>query len=173
MRQPNASLPLRRRGLRHLRDLGLLVGVATAKATTAQVPLLLVRSGDQRAAVASTRCVGNREIVVKSGGPQLAVGAGHLRRHHHGRRPVVVILDIAPLVRQGRRQTIIAARTRALCRAPVMVERAPGAAGHGGRRLDHDAQGHRPRARTQQFEVATAKDGIDALENGWPDASRT
>src|SRR5690606_2059710 len=49
-----------------LHDLGGLVGEAPARAEgQLQVPLLLVRSGDLRAAVAVDEILGNREIVVK------------------------------------------------------------------------------------------------------------
>ncbi|MCW5581230.1 MAG: Hpt domain-containing protein, partial [Luteimonas sp.] len=60
-----------------LQDLGLLVGQGTAKAEGhLQMPLLLIRSGELRAAVAVDEIVGNREVVVKTIGPQLARLAG-------------------------------------------------------------------------------------------------
>ena len=75
------------------------------------------------------------------------LGAGHLRRDDHGRRP-----------RRGDpRRRAAGAPPGRCCRAthapvvPAPVEHAPRPAGHGGRRLDHDAQGHRPRARTPQL----------------------
>src|SRR5690606_3446851 len=56
-----------------LHDLGGLVGEAPARAEgQLQVPMLLVRSGDLRAAVAVDEILGNREIVVKPVGPQVA-----------------------------------------------------------------------------------------------------
>jgi chemosensory pili system protein ChpA (sensor histidine kinase/response regulator) len=68
-----------------LHDLGSLVGSTTVKAEgQLQIPLLLVRSGDLRAAVAIDQVVGNREIVVKPVRTAAGIGAGHLRRHHHG-----------------------------------------------------------------------------------------
>src|SRR5690606_27755479 len=54
-------------------DLGMLVGQGPARAEgQEQVPLLLVRAGDLRAAVAIDQVVGNREIVVKPVGLQIA-----------------------------------------------------------------------------------------------------
>ena len=84
-----------------LHDLGSLVGSTTVKAEgQLQIPLLLVRSGDLRAAVAIDQVVGNREIVVKAGGPQLASVPGIFGATIMGDGRVVVILDIAPLVRR-------------------------------------------------------------------------
>src|SRR5690606_6468363 len=52
-------------------DLGGLVGHGAARAEgQLQMPLLLIRSGDLRAAVAVDQIVGSREIVVKPVGPQ-------------------------------------------------------------------------------------------------------
>ena len=97
--------------------------------------------------------------MVKPVGPQVASVPGIFGATIMGDGSVVVILDVAPLVR---RQVAHAARAVTEPRPPV-EERAR-AAGHGGRRFGHDAQGHRPRAGTQQLRSGTAKDGIDALE---------
>src|SRR5690606_41494510 len=84
-----------------LHDLGLLVGQGPAKAEgQAQVPLLLVRAGDLRAAVAIDQVIGNREIVVKPVGMQIASVPGIYGATITGDGRVVVILDVAPLVRR-------------------------------------------------------------------------
>ncbi|MET0548056.1 MAG: Hpt domain-containing protein, partial [Xanthomonas sp.] len=84
-----------------LHDLGSLVGQAPARAEgQAQVPLLLVRAGDLRAAVAIDQVLGNREIVVKPVGLQIASVPGIYGATITGDGRVVVILDIAPLVRR-------------------------------------------------------------------------
>src|SRR5690606_3796537 len=84
-----------------LHDLGTLVGAAPAKAEGhLQMPLLLVGSGELRAAVAIDQVVGSREIVVKTGGPQLASVPGIFGATIMGDGRVVVILDVAPLVRR-------------------------------------------------------------------------
>jgi chemosensory pili system protein ChpA (sensor histidine kinase/response regulator) len=139
-------------------DLGGLVGHGAAKAEgQLQMPLLLIRSGDLRAAVAVDQIVGNREIVVKPVGPQVASVPGIFGATIMGDGRVVVILDVAPLVR---RQATLprdhvpapAAETRAV--PLVMV-------------VDDSVTMRKVTGRVLErhnFEVATAKDGIDALE---------
>jgi chemosensory pili system protein ChpA (sensor histidine kinase/response regulator) len=142
-----------------LHDLGGLVGTVSAKAEgQLQVPLLLVRSGELRAAVAIDQVVGNREIVVKAGGPQLASVPGIFGATIMGDGRVVVILDIAPLVRR------FAAMPRDVAPVEQVVE---------ARRVplvmvvDDSITMRKVTGRVLErhnFEVATAKDGIDALE---------
>src|SRR5690606_14634852 len=82
-------------------DLGGLVGHAPARAEgQLQMPLLLVRSGELRVAVAIDQILGNREIVVKPVGPQVASVPGIFGATIMGDGSVVVILDVAPLVRR-------------------------------------------------------------------------
>ena len=143
-----------------LHDLGALVGAATVKAEgQLQVPLLLVRSGDLRAAVAIDQVVGNREIVVKAGGPQLASVPGIFGATIMGDGRVVVILDVAPLVR----------RHAALSRD--VDQQLPQAVEH--RRVplvmvvDDSVTVRKVTTRLLErngFEVGSAKDGVDALE---------
>src|SRR5690606_1205537 len=84
-----------------LHDLGLLVGQAPARAEGhLQMPLLLVRSGELRAAVAVDEIVGSREIVVKPVGPRVASIPGIFGATVMGDGSVVVILDVAPLARR-------------------------------------------------------------------------
>ena len=142
-----------------LHDLGGLVGTTTVKAEgQLQIPLLLVRSGELRAAVAIDQVVGNREIVVKAGGPQLASVPGIFGATIMGDGRVVVILDIAPLVRR------FAAMPRDVAPVEQVVE---------ARRVplvmvvDDSITMRKVTGRVLErhnFEVATAKDGIDALE---------
>jgi chemosensory pili system protein ChpA (sensor histidine kinase/response regulator) len=71
-----------------LYDLGSLVGQAPARADGQdQVPLLLVRAGDLRAAVAIDQVLGNREIVVKPVGLQIASGHVQAGAKAPDRRP--------------------------------------------------------------------------------------
>ncbi|RNF84197.1 response regulator [Lysobacter psychrotolerans] len=140
-------------------DLGLLVGHAAAKAEgQLQMPLLLIRSGDLRAAISVDHVIGNREIVVKPVGPQVASVPGIFGATIMGDGRVVVILDIAPLVRRQ------AQLPRDVRPAPVMVEQ---------RRVplvmvvDDSVTMRKVTGRVLErhnFEVATAKDGLDALE---------
>src|SRR5690606_136160 len=55
-----------------IHDLGLLLGHGQVKASESlQVPLMLARSGDLRAAISVDQVIGSREIVVKPTGPQV------------------------------------------------------------------------------------------------------
>ena len=145
-----------------LHDLGALVGAPTAKAEgQIQMPLLLIGSGELRAAVAIDQVVGSREIVVKDGGPQLASLPGVFGATIMGDGRVVVILDIAPMVR----------RYVSMAHLEVPVEEAPA---EEQRKVplvmvvDDSVTMRKVSGRVLErhgFEVATAKDGLDALEH--------
>ncbi|HET6436366.1 MAG TPA: hybrid sensor histidine kinase/response regulator, partial [Xanthomonadaceae bacterium] len=143
-----------------LHDLGMLLGQPRAKAEgQLQMPVLLVGSGDLRIAVTIDQVLGNREIVVKPVGPQVASLPGIFGATIMGDGRVVVILDVAPLVRRQ------AALPRDAVRAPEPVVDA--------RKVplvmvvDDSVTMRKVTGRVLErnnFEVATAKDGIDALE---------
>ena len=122
-----------------------------------QMPLLLTRSGDLHVAVTVDQIVGNREIVVKPIGPQVASIPGIFGATIMGDGSVVVILDVAPLVRRLAVQPEIvedvpAAEQRAV--PLVMV-------------VDDSITMRKVTGRVLErhnFEVLTAKDGLDALE---------
>jgi chemosensory pili system protein ChpA (sensor histidine kinase/response regulator) len=141
-----------------LHDLGLLLGHGAAKAEgQLQMPLLLIRSGDLRAAVCIDQVLGNREIVVKPVGPQVASLPGIFGATIMGDGSVVVILDIAPLVRRqaaAPRDVAPAVPAEARKVPLVMV-------------VDDSVTMRKVTGRVLErnnFEVGTAKDGIDALE---------
>lgn len=142
-----------------LYNLGHLLGHAPARAEgQAQVPLLLIRAGDMRAAVAVDQVLGNREIVVKPVGPQIASIPGIYGATITGDGSVVVILDIAPLVRRHLAQP---AQPESTTAAPeqrhvplVMV-------------VDDSLTMRKVTSRVLErhnFEVAVARDGVEALE---------
>ncbi len=143
-----------------LHDLGTLVGTAPARAEGhLQMPLLLVGSGELRAAVAIDQVMGSREIVVKTGGPQLASVPGIFGATIMGDGRVVVILDVAPLVRRQAAATL----------ADDEVSHVPGTQ----RKVplvmvvDDSVTMRKVTGRVLErhsLEVATAKDGLDALE---------
>jgi chemosensory pili system protein ChpA (sensor histidine kinase/response regulator) len=141
-----------------LHDLGLLLGHGAAKAEgQLQMPLLLIRSGDLRAAVCIDQVVGNREIVVKPVGPQVASLPGIFGATIMGDGSVVVILDIAPLVRRQ------AAGPREVEPAPVVEARKVPLV----MVVDDSVTMRKVTGRVLErhnFEVGTAKDGVDALE---------
>ncbi|XQA70668.1 Hpt domain-containing protein [Xanthomonas sacchari] len=142
-----------------LHDLGSLVGQAPARAEgQAQVPLLLVRAGDLRAAVAIDQVLGNREIVVKPVGLQIASVPGIYGATITGDGRVVVILDIAPLVRrflaQPLRPVVEAAPTEQRRVPLVMV-------------VDDSLTMRKVTGRVLErhnFDVVSARDGVEALE---------
>jgi chemosensory pili system protein ChpA (sensor histidine kinase/response regulator) len=141
-----------------LHDLGNLLGHAPAKAEgQLQMPLLLVRSGDLRAAVTIDQVVGNREIVVKPVGPQVASVPGIFGATIMGDGSVVVILDVAPLVRRQ------ATLPRDVAPAPVVEARKVPLV----MVVDDSVTMRKVTGRVLErnnLEVGTAKDGIDALE---------
>ncbi|KRD30146.1 hypothetical protein ASE35_18695 [Lysobacter sp. Root916] len=141
-------------------DLGLLLGHAPAKAEgQLQMPLLLIRSGDLRAAVTVDQVVGNREIVVKPVGPQVASVPGIFGGTIMGDGRVVVILDVAPLVR---RQALLPRDYVPAPVVPVETRRVPLVMV-----VDDSVTMRKVTGRVLErhnFEVLTAKDGLDALE---------
>ncbi|RDZ26934.1 Hpt domain-containing protein [Lysobacter silvisoli] len=141
-------------------DLGMLLGHAPAKAEGhLQMPLLLIRSGDLRAAVTVDQVVGNREIVVKPVGPQVASVPGIFGGTIMGDGRVVVILDVAPLVR---RHALLPRDHVPVPVAPVETRRVPLVMV-----VDDSITMRKVTGRVLErhnFEVLTAKDGLDALE---------
>ncbi|WP_312325219.1 Hpt domain-containing protein [Stenotrophomonas sp.] len=142
-----------------LHDLGTLVGQGQARAEgQAQVPLLLVRAGELRAAVAIDQVLGNREIVVKPVGLQIASVPGIYGATITGDGRVVVILDVAPLVRRYQANPLkpVAPATQASDRqAPLVMV------------VDDSLTMRKVTGRILErhnFEVAVARDGIEALE---------
>ncbi len=166
-------------------DLAQLLGVQRARTSDdTQVPLLMTRSGDQRAAVRIDGVVGSREIVVKSVGPQVSSVPGIFGATIMGDGSVVIILDFAPLVRRllamraridagadeqmpdymaAEVETVAKVRLKPL----VMV-------------VDDSITMRKVTTRVLEradFDVITAKDGLDALEKlpgqrARPDAAR-
>ena len=141
-----------------LHDLGELVGQAPARADgQLQMPLLLVRSGDLRAAVAVDEIIGNREIVVKPVGPQVASIPGIFGATVMGDGSVVVILDVAPLARRHavmpRDESPLPQAERRRVPLVMVVDDSVTMRKVTGRVLER-----------HKFEVITAKDGVDALE---------
>ncbi|MFV2060474.1 MAG: Hpt domain-containing protein [Gammaproteobacteria bacterium] len=76
------------------------MGLAKAEVTTddKMMPLLLVRSGEYRAAIVVDHLIGSREIVVKNIGPELSVLRGISGATIMGDGSVVLILDLSVLI---------------------------------------------------------------------------
>lgn len=147
-----------------------LLGTVSHRANDdAQVPLLMIRSGDQRAAVRVDTVLGSREVVVKSVGPQISSVPGIFGATIMGDGSVVMILDMAPLVRKvaALRQTIIDEQGQEVpyvpTPVPVMVERRQPLV----MVVDDSITMRKVTSRVlerNEMEVSTAKDGLDAVE---------
>lgn len=148
-----------------IHDLPQLLGVhVIGSPDEGDIPLLLARSGDLRAAIRVDAVLGSREIVVKPVGPQVSSVPGILGATIMGDGSVLMILDLAPLVRHGVARRAFEAEA-AIPQAPrkqdevrvkplVMV-------------VDDSITMRKVTGRVlerHEFEVMTAKDGIDALE---------
>ncbi|HJP99366.1 MAG TPA: Hpt domain-containing protein [Rhodanobacteraceae bacterium] len=156
-----------------LHDLSELLGFGPSPIpdeAAGQLPLLMVRAGDLRAAVRIDTVIGSREIVVKPVGPQVSNVPGMFGATIMGDGSVMLILDLAPLVRH-----VTAARAAALAAGEVQPEPPAEAesprAREGGPRLvmvvDDSITMRKVTTRVlerEQLEVVTAKDGLDALE---------
>ena len=149
-----------------IHDLAELLGLPPGlPAEDEQQPLLLTRAGDLRAAIRIDAVLGSREIVVKSVGPQISSVPGLLGATIMGDGSVLIILDLAPLVRHGitRRQQRLADGLTAV-QAPVIEEVRV-------RPLvmvvDDSITMRKVTSRVlerHEYEVSTAKDGVDAVE---------
>ena len=148
-----------------IHDLPQLLGVhVVSSPEEGDVPLLLARSGDLRAAIRVDAVLGSREIVVKPVGPQVSSVPGILGATIMGDGSVLMILDLAPMVRHGVARRAFEAEA-AVPHAPrvqdevrvkplVMV-------------VDDSITMRKVTGRVlerHEFEVMTAKDGVDALE---------
>ncbi|MEP6899974.1 MAG: Hpt domain-containing protein [Rhodanobacter sp.] len=149
-----------------IHDLAELLGLPPGlPAEGEQQPLLLTRAGDLRAAIRIDAVLGSREIVVKSVGPQISSVPGLLGATIMGDGSVLIILDLAPLVRHGitRRQQRLVDGLSAV-QAPVIEEVRI-------RPLvmvvDDSITMRKVTSRVlerHEYEVSTAKDGVDAIE---------
>jgi chemosensory pili system protein ChpA (sensor histidine kinase/response regulator) len=133
----------------------------------------MVHAGDLRAAVRIDSVIGSREIVVKPVGPQVSNVPGMFGATILGDGSVMLILDLAPLVRHfdAQQAAAEAATTAAeVTIAPQVPEVAPRVRREGPRLVmvvDDSITMRKVTARVlerEQLEVVTAKDGVDALE---------
>jgi chemosensory pili system protein ChpA (sensor histidine kinase/response regulator) len=133
-----------------------------------QLPLLMTRTGDQRAAVRIDGVIGSREIVVKSVGPQISSVPGIFGATIMGDGSVVMILDLAPLVRRSAalRDRVEAGEMPAPV-APVPLPLPEVRAQPLVMVVDDSITMRKVTTRVLErndMEVITAKDGLDAVE---------
>ncbi|GLQ46973.1 hypothetical protein GCM10007862_20240 [Dyella lipolytica] len=150
-----------------IHDLAELLGLTAAHlGDEEQLPLLLTRAGELRAAIRIDAVIGSREIVVKSVGPQVSSVPGILGATIMGDGSVLVILDLAPLVRHGlsRREQRLAEGLDYATTAPIVedVNTRPLVMV-----VDDSITMRKVTGRVlerHEYDVETAKDGLDALE---------
>lgn len=141
-----------------LHDLGSLVGQSPVRGEGQdQLSLLLVRAGQMRAAVAVDQVLGNREIVVKAVGPQIASVPGIYGATILGDGRIALILDLAPLVRRHVAQPQAPAPAAAPEQRQVPLVMV----------VDDSLTMRKVTGRVLErhnLEVVAARDGVDALE---------
>jgi chemosensory pili system protein ChpA (sensor histidine kinase/response regulator) len=119
---------------------------------------LLLKSGSQRVAVQVDEILGNREVVVKNIGPQLARIPGIAGATVLGNGRVALILNPVPLAQRMAQQGISAAaapKVEAPLAAPLIMV------------VDDSLTVRKITSRLlakEGYQVVTAKDGVDALE---------
>jgi chemosensory pili system protein ChpA (sensor histidine kinase/response regulator) len=82
-------------------DLEPLLGEPTTPLGEDTISILMIKSGEQRAAFRVSALLGHREIVVKPVGPQINSVPGILGGTITGDGQVVIIIDAGPLIRQA------------------------------------------------------------------------
>ena len=118
-----------------------------------RVPVLLARIGGKRIALQVESLIGNREIVVKPLGTQLSTVNGVSGATILGDGRVVLILDLAAVVRAGRRPRAMAQEPGGGGKLVVMV-------------VDDSITVRKVTTRLLErhgFSVVTARDGLDAI----------
>lgn len=124
-------------------------------------PVLLLKSGNQRVAILVDHLTGNREVVIKNIGPQLARVLGIAGATVMGNGQIVLILNPVQLaerqgtqVRHNLAQTPVASVNKKAAAKVIMV-------------VDDSLTVRKITSRMltrEGYEVITAKDGIDALQ---------
>jgi chemosensory pili system protein ChpA (sensor histidine kinase/response regulator) len=154
-----------------LRSLLPLLGEIDTPTPARQIPVLLLKSGVQRAAIRVDEIIGNREVVVKTIGPQLSRLAGIAGATVLGNGQVVLILNPVQLVHRER--VVLEAQPPAGAEPRPQAAPAPAivAEQKSGNPLvmvvDDSLTVRKITGRMlarEGFEVATAKDGVDALQ---------
>jgi chemosensory pili system protein ChpA (sensor histidine kinase/response regulator) len=148
-----------------LRSLLPLLGEIDTPTPARQIPVLLLKSGLARAAIRVDEILGNREVVVKSIGPQLSRLAGIAGATVLGNGQVVLILNPVQLVhREGSAEAATSAAPQPV-QSELVVEESSGAPLV--MVVDDSLTVRKITSRMlarEGYEVATAKDGVDALQ---------
>ncbi|MEM7366074.1 MAG: hybrid sensor histidine kinase/response regulator [Pseudomonadota bacterium] len=123
----------------------------------AQLPVILARSGDDAVALQVDRVIGSREVVVKSLGPQFGEVGGVTGATVLGDGSVVVILDVMALVQSEERrheapEPVPEVQFENTVKTVMIVDDSVTVRKVTSRLMERNG-----------FEVLTAKDGVDAL----------
>lgn len=162
-----------------------LLGDVAATAVAQQYsPLMILKSGNERVAIHIDEILGNREVVVKNIGPQLARMIGIAGATVLGSGDIVLILNPVPLAQRNAHENIRAPRLipsdapqnmGAVAEMAGMQPTAPGTGPVQGLRtqnivmvVDDSLTVRRVTQRLlvrEGYQVVLAKDGVDALEH--------
>jgi chemosensory pili system protein ChpA (sensor histidine kinase/response regulator) len=150
-----------------IRSLLPLLGHIDTPTPARQIPVLLLKSGTQRAAIRVDEILGNREVVVKTIGPQLSRLAGIAGATVMGNGQVVLILNPVQLLhRQAASFEAPQVAAPVVPQQPALVvEEKSGAPLV--MVVDDSLTVRKITSRMlarEGYEVATAKDGVDALQ---------
>jgi chemosensory pili system protein ChpA (sensor histidine kinase/response regulator) len=161
--------------------LPVLLGDSTVSAVAQQYsPLMILKSGNDRVAIHVDEILGNREVVVKNIGPQLARMVGIAGATVLGSGEIVLILNPVPLAQralqqQARAPRLLPAEEGAVSGMPVLEPAKPQAEAVQGLRtqtivmvVDDSLTVRRITQRLltrEGYQVVLAKDGVDALEH--------
>jgi chemosensory pili system protein ChpA (sensor histidine kinase/response regulator) len=142
-----------------LQFLSTLLGDAAAPLAQRSAPVMVLRSGNERVAVQVDEVQGNREVVIKNIGPQLARMVGISGATVLGNGAIVLILNPIALAQQGTHSDAArmkdAAAPEVLARKSVVMV------------VDDSLTVRRVTQRLLEregYQVLLAKDGVDALE---------
>ena len=145
-----------------LMHLGSVLGISKPLplAENQKIPLLLVRSGEHRAAIQVEGILGSREVVVKPVGPQLSTLSGITGATIMGDGQVMLILDLGVLIRlkattegEDLIEVSVAPVEKVQTKPVIMV-------------VDDSITVRKVTSRLLErndYNVLTAKDGVDAL----------
>jgi chemosensory pili system protein ChpA (sensor histidine kinase/response regulator) len=140
-------------------ELEPLLDAPTLPLDSENISLMMIRSGDRKAAFRVSDLQGHQEVVIKPVGPQISSIPGILGGTISGDGQVVIILDMGPLIRRGLENAIKPAPAvvapRDKTQQPLVMV------------VDDSITMRKVTSRVLEnhsIEVITAQDGLDAIE---------
>ncbi|HMB38365.1 MAG TPA: Hpt domain-containing protein [Wenzhouxiangellaceae bacterium] len=140
------------------------LGFETMEVGDESLSLLMISTGDERAAVRVAEIQGHREVVLKPVGPQISSIPGILGGTIMGDGQVIVLLDMAPLIERARNERLLPGmvEVEAVETSEEEVKRTPLVMV-----IDDSITMRRVTARILEhygLEVITARDGVEAVD---------